>query len=133
MFGVMWGGAGLLLFSMSFMVKKSSSQQLQDFHNKKINAVSRARSTPEDIQILLGRYLDEIFPTVFHAESYFRRLTNEIVKHHRYLLLFSSKGDDLHATTMKRIVTCAHLLTIQTLLMFMLAVLYDLQVYSPSS
>jgi hypothetical protein len=50
---------------------------------------------------------------------------DEISRHHRYLLVLSAKG-----TTggHKRFVTGVQLMTIQSMYLFMLAVVYDLQV-----
>lgn len=121
----MWG-AGLILITMSSF-QKNQGEYIAAFHQNKIRAITKPRSTnaPEDIQRILTRYLDEIFPTVFQTQSYLSRMIEEVTKHHRYVSLLSNGGRDLK---MKRIVTCVHLLTIQSMLMCMLAVLYDLQV-----
>jgi hypothetical protein len=126
MYGIMWG-AGFILISVSYF-QKNQAEQIAQFHQNKIKAITKSRPTnaPEDIQRMLARYLDEIFPTVFQTQSYLSRMMEEITKHHRYVILFSTRGQDLN---MKRIVTCVHLLTIQSMLMCMLAVLYDLQVH----
>jgi hypothetical protein len=130
MYGVMWG-AGFLLISLSYL-QKNQTKHLTQFHQNKIKAITKSRqaNTSEEIQRMLTKYLDEIFPTVFQTQSYLTRMMEEIMKHHRYVILFSTRGQDLK---MKRIVTCVHLLTIQSMLMCMLAVLYDLQVLPPSS
>ena len=73
----------------------------------------------------LAAYVNEVFPTVFSAKSKFARLYHEICKHHRYIVLFTASGENGNKT---RMITGMHLLTVQAMLMFMLAVLYDLQV-----
>lgn len=128
MYGVMWG-VGLLVVCVSYL-NKSRSKQLAHFHENKVKAVSRSRSSPDDIQRVLSKYIDEIFPTVFQTQSYISRMMEEIMKHHRYVVLFTTRGADL---SLRRIITCVHLLTVQSMLMFMLAVLYDLQVRESSA
>lgn len=52
------------------------------------------------------------------------RFWEEVSKSHRYLLLFTASGED---GDKKRMLTGIHLLTVQSMLMFILAVFYDLE------
>lgn len=79
----------------------------------------------EDPKIILTQYLDELIPTVFQTKSVLARLTSEVIKHHRYLTLFL--GERLTTGRERRLI-CLQMLTVQSMLMFMLAVLYELQV-----
>lgn len=83
-------------------------------------------SEKEKAKIILTQYLDEIFPTVFQTESAFVRLTSEVMKHHRYLILFLG---DRQTTGRQRSLICLQMLTVQSMLMFMLAALYEIQVW----
>ncbi len=69
--------------------------------------------------------MNESFPAVFQQKSSFQRLWQEISRHHRYLLLFVPFN---HIKSSQRSVTTIHLLTVQSMLMFILALCYDLQV-----
>jgi hypothetical protein len=82
------------------------------------------RSNHDVKQYLMG-YVNEVFPSVYLARSSLERLWNEIRKHHRYLLLFSTSGE---ISESRRMLTGVQLLTVQSMLMFILAVCYDLQV-----
>jgi hypothetical protein len=132
MYGLMWG-VGLLMISVNLFKQRSRSslergaKQEQQTGTRIPNQSkgSDSRSQPDDVRRMLTKYIDEIFPTVFQSQSYFRRMMAEVMKHHRYIVLLTSRGEDLNT---KKIITCIHLLTVQSMLMFILAVLYDLQV-----
>jgi len=66
---------------------------------------------------------------VFRLKSHLHQLVEELKCHHRYLSLFLSAEEGSHAHG-NRLLKVAEVLTVQTLLMFLLAILYDLQ--SPS-
>jgi hypothetical protein len=65
-----------------------------------------------------------VLPSVFRAKAGLTRFWEEVSKSHRYLLLFTASGED---GDKKRMLTGVHLLTVQSMLMFILAVFYDLQ------
>jgi hypothetical protein len=130
MYGLMWG-VGLLMISVNLFKQRSRSslergaKQKQQTRTPNQAKDSDPMSQPDDVRRMLTKYIDEIFPTVFQSQSYFRRMMAEVMKHHRYIVLLTSRGEDLNT---KKIITCIHLLTVQSMLMFILAVLYDLQV-----
>jgi hypothetical protein len=132
MYGLMWG-VGLLMISVNLFKQRSRSslehgaKQKQQTGTRTPNQAkdSDSMSQSDDVKRMLAKYIDEIFPTVFQSQSYFRRMMAEVMKHHRYIVLLTSRGEDLNT---KKIITCIHLLTVQSMLMFILAVLYDLQV-----
>jgi hypothetical protein len=66
----------------------------------------------------------EVLPSVFRPRVGLTRFWEEVSKSHRYLLLFTASGED---GDKKRMLTGLHLLTVQSMLMFILAVFYDLQ------
>jgi hypothetical protein len=70
--------------------------------------------------------VDEIFPAVFQAKSPLQRLWGEISRHHRYLMLFIPNKHEKYS---QRSLTAIHLLTVQSMLMFIVALCYDLQVF----
>ena len=63
-------------------------------------------------------------PSVFRAKPGLTRFWEEVRKSHRYLLLFTASGED---GDKKRMLTGIHLLTVQSMLMFILAIFYDLE------
>lgn len=128
MFGVMWG-VGLFGLLLCVFRRQYRRFKIQEFESKKIQGATRSRI--DDLSPLLMKYLDEVFPIVYQNRSYAGRMLEEILKHHRYLDVLSNRS----GVDSKRVITCVHLLTIQTLLMFLLAVFYELQVklYLPSS
>lgn len=85
-------------------------------------AVSNVKSK-EAVREYLNKYVRSIFPAVFRADSGWTRLWFEIQRHHRYIQLFSSENKN----NARRIITGVHLMTVQSMLMFMLAVVYDVQ------
>jgi hypothetical protein len=73
----------------------------------------------------LYAYLNSIFPDVFHREgSTWNGLMNELRKHHRYIAILRGGGTFSHEIRVK---TVLQMLTVQTMLMFVLALCYDLQ------
>jgi hypothetical protein len=137
MYGVLWsvGLLSIFLVSIRNSLRKKKTKEL------KLN--DELKTSPEEIShknedllngkvrasTLLSRYVDELIPQVFHQQSYFKRMWDEILQNHRYITLFYIRADEDHDDgENKRILTSVHVLTVQTMLMFMLAVFYDLQV-----
>ena len=126
MFAVLWGGGLSVIFGCVWRrqsMAKKNEKNLSVLKRKQQSAqVSRS---PAAVREYLVNYVAEVFPSVFSNKPFFRRMVDEIKRHHRYLTLFTAphgeNGDKA------RIITGAHLLSIQTMLMFLLAWLYDIQ------
>lgn len=130
MYGVLWGTGLFAIFFFSLRQRKSKvSSKESEWVQSKQRAVKKKKSKDE-IRKYLTDYVNEIFPSVFHSKTAFGRLMDEILKHHRYVLLVSTDG---RITDSKRLLSGVQLLTVQSLLMFILAVMYDIQVYLFSS
>lgn len=125
MYGCLWAGGilGIMLCGVRHKASNKVKSSESDLERKKEDA--RQMRTTAAVKEYLTAYVNEVFPTVFRADSSILRLYHEICKHHRYLILFTAKGPNSESV---RMITGVHLLTIQTMLMFMLAVLYDMQV-----
>ncbi len=88
----------------------------------------------EDILRAMNKYLEEIFPSVYQPYSYFTRMLDEILKHHAYIALFTTHpGLEESGDPWKKIITLGHLLTVQAMVLFFLAVFYDIEVLFFSS
>ncbi len=154
MYGVLWS-VGLLSISL---VSLRNSLRKQQTKKNELKMNEKSKTTPEELShsqkkkedlnldndklrasTLLSRYVDELIPQVFHQQSYFKRMWDEILQNHRYITLFytrevqdenenENESDGGGESDYKRILTSVHVLTVQTMLMFMLAVFYDLQV-----
>lgn len=124
MFGSMWG-AGILGLLSCYFRYEFRKQKIQNFKTNKIVSSSRVRASSTDANSILTKYLDEVFPVVFQSQSYVTRMFTELLKHHRYFQLGTFRGEE---ADLRRVVTCCHLLTIQTMLMFLLGLCYELQV-----
>jgi hypothetical protein len=124
MFSFLWG-FGLFGILLCFIQKKIQKEKIKNFADEKIKAVTRRRGSTTDMTLILTKYLDEVFPVVYQTQSYFTRMVHEIMKHHRYIELVMTRNQGVD---MRKIITCVHLLTVQTMLMFLLAVCYELQV-----
>lgn len=66
-----------------------------------------------------------MFPAVFQSKSRIHCLWEEITRHHRYLMLIIPSDYEKNS---QRSLTAIHLLTVQSMLMFIVALCYDLQV-----
>lgn len=124
-FGTLWSGGLFLLFSCTWRKelnkRKSGNAKLE--HTRKLKNAKISKS-PVAIREFLLNYVSEVFPVAFRDKSKIHRIKEEIAKHHRYLVMFTAGGEvnDQH-----RILVGFQLLTVQTMLMFLLALFYDLQ------
>jgi hypothetical protein len=84
-----------------------------------------ANTSVEEIRERLTKYIDSVFPVIFYPGHLLLRLKDEIRRNHRYLMMFMLMEGELEGK--KRLVNGIQLLTIQSALMFLLALLYDLQ------
>jgi hypothetical protein len=125
LFAAMWmmGLLGSYYFSlrgaMAIDTKANMNQILKD---ARLNALAKNSRSVDSVKRYMNNYLDQIFPSVYGALPWHKRLVMEVKRHHRYVRIFA--GD---SSPKERFTTTIHLLTVQTMLMFMLAVFYDIQ------
>ena len=126
MFSVLWTFGLLLIFGCLW--RRKSLEKVNVFDQKVIYRMAnegKKASSKIIVHQNLVNYVTQSFPSIFSDEPIARRIYSEICRHHRYLTLLSaSKGE---AGDKQRIITCIQLLSIQTMLMFLVALLYDLQ------
>ena len=125
MFAVLWTiGWGLIIL----YVIRSKYSKIWKKQDNEINLERRKRcasisKSPYAIKSYLTEYVNTVFPSVYNQTPFISRVWGEITRHHRYVHLFI--GSSMRNT--KGIISGIQLLTIQTMLMFLLAVFYDLQ------
>ena len=125
MFGSLWVGGMLLLFSCLFQQKvdAQSSNMKRLAHERKKRMASMQKS-PIAVKEYLTNYVHSVVPTVFSNSGLLKRIREELLTNHSYFRLFYSTNK---ISTEKKMLLCIQLLTMQTMLMFLLAVFYDLQ------
>jgi hypothetical protein len=120
LYGVLWA-IGLLGVAVCFW----KSKNVVDYKTPELNLKKNqalATKSKDDIRKYLVAYIDEVFPAVYQTKLPLTRLWSEIKRHHRYFVILSS-----HASYDVRMLTTVQLLTVQAMLMFVLALCYDLQ------
>lgn len=124
MFSVMWVvGLGMTWYYAIRGATKDRRLELNEQMNlQRQIAAASTKTSVEKIKKYLDAYVNEVFPVVFRPSPWHERLITEIKKHHRYINIFTGGGDPR-----VRLMTTVHLLTVQTMLMFILAVFYDIQ------
>jgi hypothetical protein len=142
LYGVMWG-AGLLGILLCSARHEKNRRYKESGKSSDLKAALTSQGTSgEGIRASLTAYCErlpchadlsdlflllvviEVLPSVFRPKADLTRFWEEVSKSHRYLLLFTASGED---GDKKRMLTGLHLLTVQSMLMFILAVFYDLQ------
>lgn len=125
MFCTLWcGGFGLIL-AWKWRVKKAMQTKRNGVGNDeaaKISIAATKTRSPAAVYAFLQIYVDEIFPAIFSSKPFIRRLVDEVAKHHRYYTLLTAIDENK-----KTILTAFQLTTTQNMLMFLLALFYDLQ------
>jgi hypothetical protein len=132
MYGVMWGLGGLGLMRLMYLseFKRPFTSKVAAKAKARGDAMDSEASSPQpqirDRKVYLLGYLAEVLPSVFLSKgTALERLWTEILEHHRYAILFTIKGPNAHVDILR---TGINMLTVQTMLMFLLAVIYDLEV-----
>jgi hypothetical protein len=120
LYGILWS-FGFIGVAICFWKSRQETDKRTPALNLKKKQAALTKSK-EDIQRYLVSYIDEIFPAVFQPKLPLTRLWTEIKRHHRYFIILSS-----NSTYDVRMLTTIQLLTVQAMLMFVLAVCYDLQ------
>jgi hypothetical protein len=125
-FIVLWAGGFTIVMSAAFRSKAhSGTHKEQAATFERLKKYAQATRSPVAIAEYLRNYVDEVFPSAFKDRPNLDCLFDEILKHHRYVLVLTCSNDK--KADQNRIVTAVRLLTVQTMLMFLLAVFYDLQ------
>ncbi len=126
MFGTLWVGGIVLLFScfLQQTVDAKSMNMKRLLHERKKRMAAMSKS-PIAIKEYLSNYVNSVIPSVFSSTGLMKRMSTELLQNHSYFSLFYNR--DSRMSRDKKILLCIQLLTIQTMLMFLLAVFYDLQ------
>jgi sterol desaturase/sphingolipid hydroxylase (fatty acid hydroxylase superfamily) len=126
MYVVLWLGGILMIAGCIYRQRKMKKLRLER-KLEHMNAVHRESkmSSVEEVRDKLINYVHSVFPIIFYSDHWLVRLKDEIRRNHSYMMLFNSVDGDL--ADKKRILNGLRLLTAQTCLMFLLALLYDLQ------
>jgi hypothetical protein len=130
MFVVMWCFGAIFFFEefrLTGNVFVAPKQRSRERHQRPVigGSIVPFDETKEVRKKYLLTYLNSIFPVVFYQEgTTWQGLVHEIFKHHRYMTIFTGGGAFSYEMRVK---TILQMLTVQTLLMFVLSVCYDLQ------
>jgi hypothetical protein len=124
---LLWGG-GLLGTVVFSTVSYAKSTRVKADPASNIRGGSRRAVVDEDAQkSFILRYIDSVFPVVFQdSEWKWNTAWSEIKKHHPYMVMFIATGKGAQKRKFNKGV---YLLSIQTMLMFILAVFYEMQVF----
>ena len=106
-------------------MKTKNKELFTDLRDEERNEAGKSNGIEQVRGYLVG-YILEAFPSVFRERSRVQLVIQEIRKHHKYLSLFLSSETGDRADTL-RLIKVAQLLTIQTMLMFLIALFYGLQ------
>jgi hypothetical protein len=123
--GSMWA-AGFLILGVC--VLQSSPWVRGKLGQKAIDKKVSPTGTTQDLSArarILG-YLKEVIPQVYSDEkSRVGKVLSELSAHHRYLTLFTLRNEDM--SLYRKVIVLMKVLTVYTVQVFLLAVLYDLQ------
>jgi hypothetical protein len=123
-----WGAGFLLLFVCTLKshpaIRKAIKRKLS---SGKITAdATKGEETLQDVRKRFLDYVESVVPKVYASDkSQMSRLTAELCAHHRYMTLFTLGDGEI--STYNKIVILLKVVTVDTMQMFLLAVLYDLQ------
>jgi hypothetical protein len=123
LYGTLWSVGFFAVAIFTYNQRHSKSEPVKKAKAKSEEA-GHSTSSLEQGREFLTKYVNEAFPAVFQQKPAWQRLWGEISRHHRYLLLFVPTG---HSSNSLRSLTAIHLLTVQSMLMFIMALCYDLQ------
>lgn len=138
LYGCLWTTGLLSAFYCSIGARRAEKEEHISIGVKEIGRT--ANDSPdrvgamqtEKIRSNLTAYVDTVFPAVYQSKWWMSQLLDELSKHHRYLLLCYTRNKETAGGDRKRLVMTIQLLSTQSMLMFVLAVLYDLEVNTRS-
>ena len=133
MFSILWSTGFFIIGFMAFKRYYFDDDEKEKKEKEKKKAASPlqisvgpATSVGQGNQVLerLTTYINSVVPSVYSEAAMVVRMKEELFRHHSYLNLFFGNTSN---TSRLPVLTLLQLLTVQTMLMFLLAVLYDLQ------
>jgi len=134
MFSSLWGSGLLLLLFVSyykyryagttFSNPKSTSTKISpmSLHNRATSIHKKNHADELAFYRLLMRYCRAVVPKIYDSSPFLLRAKDEMLRHHLYISTLL--GQDSHRFPA---LSMLQILTIQTTLMFLMALLYDLQ------
>jgi len=125
MFSTLWAGGLILLSGCLFQqTVDSKSINMQKLAHERKKRMAAMQKSPIAIKEYLTNYVSSVIPSVFSTSSLLKRFSGELRTNHPYFSLLYSNSK---SSREKKMLLCIQLLTIQTMLMFLLAIFYDLQ------
>jgi hypothetical protein len=122
-YAVVYGAFGIISVWIIFLRPSNKVTPLRQTEFA-VNALLASRLTVlTDEMRHLYHYMESTLPVVFSSDIWYVRLKREVFRHHRYLSIFDST-----ISPDKRVLTLLHALTVQLILVFFLALFYDIEV-----
>jgi hypothetical protein len=126
LYGIMWL-LGLIGVTVCWCKRRQREAQKQVESSLRKHGIGPLKKfSTHDAQEFLLKYINALCPAVFHMGGSWDRIAKEMTRHHRYLIPFFQRGEDSENI---RMLTTLNILTVQSMLMFVLALLYDFEVY----
>merc|ERR1711871_827079 len=119
-YGILWIGLPLLgyLIRLYTMRKKSMPSERSNLQN----LCDRHRGDSDLVKLKFEEYVSSVVPSLYDERSTtWQKLIHEVVTNHTYFNVFLEKD------SVKAFLKAANILTFFSVLMFLMAVMYDLQ------
>jgi hypothetical protein len=104
-------------------VSEKDIKSMHESHDRKKKSADNSRS-PAAVRQYLIDYINETFPAVFGDSKGIGRFVTELTRHHSYIKLMIGAKE---STDTEKAVKMTEMLTVQTFLIFSLALFYNLQ------
>jgi hypothetical protein len=136
MFALMWFVIPVVVFALSYLNESSKSTSQNRRHSTAPIPEQiprrRSRTRRSSVEVsgataysYLLKYIDSVIPVIFQPrQSLWSYVSHEILEHHRYLNIFLLRSKQ---SEKMRFITAFQMLTVQSMLIFLLSIFFDLQ------
>lgn len=123
LFGLLWSGALLAMVCFKWSDTRLTSKLARKRHAalRGIHPLAEEKIGSEEARKKLVEYISSIFPFVFESQSVLMGLKHELFRHHAYVSFLCQSS---HNRT--PVISVIKMLTMQSFMLFLLALLYDL-------
>eukprot|EP00981_Chlorochromonas_danica_P016200 scaffold16024_cov258-Ochromonas_danica.AAC.10 len=126
LYSALWGSAFLAMLFFGWKKSKQEKNKKKEYSSHRgkrdSNAISSTtKETEKEIRQKLSEYIKTVFPAIFDAKSVVEGWQSEMYRHHFYVNFFFKLS-----LSESPAINVAKMLTLQSFMLFLLALLYDL-------